>query len=555
MIENTEEFVNEGLLTDIFTLKDRKHNKSEIITYLNDFSIWKELSKEVQDKFLEKADFQYKENKFKAKEDKKIEIKEQLSKRKSKYINFEKKELTEEIVKDGKTMFITYAQDVDEVFSPANEIYINKERIEPVIGEEIEKGAILFPSDAIEYKNDIELDKNIKEFIMKYLDIDNDTLMFLTWNIKRSWIYERFNTLSYSRALGDTGLGKSRYLKTIGSLHYKPLFCNGATTPAPLFRIVDKYGGISIVADEFDLNNSDESNDIIKFINIGFEKDSFIMRCDQNDASIINFFPAYCPKVLATRKSFDDKATESRCITTIMRGTNRKDIPSTLNDEFFKEAEILRNKLLMWRFRNFFIIDPDKKFNINMDEFEPRIRQIISSFACLIPDGQLDEFKKFIKEKQDDLIEERKNSFAGTIVEGVYKLYSDGIKDISSEDIIERQNILDKNNNYFKPRGLTKTLRELGFAKTEIKRVNGTVKRCLPMDNEHLNTLFIRYGFKSCNDVTVVTVVTDTDKKLTKELNDEKTRQNSDLNLEGCSPLLSLQPLHRYNNEEENNEE
>jgi len=63
------------------------------------------------------------------------------------------------------------------------------------------------------------------------------------------------------------------------------------------------------------------------------------------------------PKNLATRKPYTDKATESRCITEVMKGTTREDIPVNLDDDFFIEAEGLRNKLLMWRFKNYYKID------------------------------------------------------------------------------------------------------------------------------------------------------------------------------------------------------
>jgi len=259
---------------------------------------------------------------------------------------------------------------IDYVYSISDEDII----IKPIIDEEVEKKAILLPSKAEEYEDEEKLDEEIKVFINKWLDVSEDFMQFAIWNVKRSWVYDRFHTLNYLRALGDTGMGKSRFLDTLGYIHYKPIATSGATTAAPIFRIINKWKG-TLIIDEADFKQSDESHDIIKIINQGYEKGRQIMRCDQNNADKVQFFDPYCPKIIATRKPFDDKATESRCITTVMMGTNRKDIPVNLTNGFFKDAEHIRNMLLMWRFKHYNIIDPDKEIKIDgFDELEPRLR-------------------------------------------------------------------------------------------------------------------------------------------------------------------------------------
>ena len=45
-------------------------------------------------------------------------------------------------------------------------------------------------------------------------------------------------------------------------------------------------------------------------------------------------------------------------------------------------------------------------------------------------------------------------------------------------------------------------LKELGFGDSEIRKVDGKTKRCLPLNKDHLNLLYKRYG------VTMVTMVT-----------------------------------------------
>jgi hypothetical protein len=396
----------------------------------------------------------------------------------------------EQIYKEGVSQFCCYNHKTGEI------TYVNSVgEIFPINDEEVEKGAILLPTEAIEYGTDDKLDDDIKTYINKWLDIPNDILQFALWNIKRSWVYERFNTLNYLRALGDTGQGKSRFLDTLGNIHYKPLQTSGATTSAPIFRIIDKWKG-TLIMDEADLPQSDEANDIIKIINQGYEKNKFILRCDQNDANKINMFDPFCPKILATRKTFTDKATESRCITYVMMGTNRKDIPNNLTKTFFNETLILRNKLLMWRFRNYFIIDPEKQVDFDFGDIEPRMKQIVISFISLFSHQteQLERFKIFIKEQQEELIEERRTSFAGQIVEGIHKNIENGNLEINAADIITEAQMVNNKGIAFNPRALQKTLKELGFKKTILNRNGTTVKRCLPLEHSHINMLFKRYG-------------------------------------------------------------
>jgi len=63
------------------------------------------------------------------------------------------------------------------------------------------------------------------------------------------------------------------------------------------------------------------------------------------------------------------------------------------------------------------------------------------------------------------------------------------------------------------PRSLTSPLKTLGFKKSISKKVEGKTKRCIPIEQIHINKLLKRYGFESY-EVTVDTVVTVTDKIL-----------------------------------------
>ncbi|HUS50027.1 MAG TPA: CHC2 zinc finger domain-containing protein, partial [Candidatus Paceibacterota bacterium] len=407
--------------------------------------------------------------------------------------------MAEQIYFEGKNLFCIYNKKTEEI-----KYEYNIGEITPINAEEINIKAIMLPSKAEEYKTEKELDKQIITFINKWLDIPKDDIKFALWNIKRSWVYEKFQTINYLRALGDTGQGKTRYLRTLGYLHYKPIMTSGATTTAPIFRIINKWKG-TLIIDEGDIRQSDETDELIKIINLGFEQGQHLMRCDQNDAKKIDFFNPFCPKIIATRRNFKDKATESRCVTTVMKGTKRKDIPYELNQEFFEETQNIRNKLLMWRFRNYDKIITSKEELKGFENIEPRLKQIFNSYISLFnEEGDLERFVEFVKKKQEEIIDERRNSFSGEIISSIHRLIEKGIMNINSQDIITEGEIKDFKNQPIKPRGLNSTLKSLGFEKSVLKKVDGVVKRCIPLDDFHLISLFKRYGIgnagNGCND-------------------------------------------------------
>jgi hypothetical protein len=115
----------------------------------------------------------------------------------------------------------------------------------------VEKNVILFPSLTCPYENEEEILAEVQAFIHKYLDITEIYEQIATYYVLFSWMYDKFNEVPYLRTIGDFGSGKSRFLQAIGILCYKPIFTGGATTPSPIFRIVNEAKG-TLIIDEAD---------------------------------------------------------------------------------------------------------------------------------------------------------------------------------------------------------------------------------------------------------------------------------------------------------------
>jgi len=308
-------------------------------------------------------------------------------------------------------------------------------------GKLIQSHTIHFPTKAQEYDDEACLIKKIDDFISKFLVVSPFFHKICIYYVLLSWVYDSFTVVPYLRVLADYGHGKSRFLKTIGSLCYKPIFCSGAATVSPIFRLIDTYRG-TLIVDESDFTDSDESHRIVKILNTGFQEGFPVLLTESLSSNKLEptSFEVFGPKLIASRNEFKDKALESRCITEVMDCKIRKDIPLDLPKTFWDEATQIRNQLLMWRFR--------KLGQINIlegnlrDRVEPRLAQIMTPLMNVIEDQDIkDKFIEFMKEKNKQLITERAESLEGKTAQAIFELWKD-----ESIDIILVKHIADVTN-------------------------------------------------------------------------------------------------------------
>lgn len=288
-------------------------------------------------------------------------------------------------VEERRTLFCVFE---DGAWREESDLPLNGERVVPYSpgNNLLRHDVVLFPSGPEEYGSEDRLLAEIQAFLHRYVDLSSLFERLATYYVLLSWVYDRFNELPYLRVRGDPGSGKTRFLQTVGSLCYKPIFASGASTVSPLFRILDAFQG-SLVLDESDFRLSDERAEIVKILNNGNARGFPVLRSELVDKREFDprAYAVFGPKLIATRGFFEDRALESRCLTEEMgRSSLRTDIPITLPESAKDEALALRNKLLLFRFRSHGRVaaipervDPS---------IEPRLNQVFLPLLSVITD-------------------------------------------------------------------------------------------------------------------------------------------------------------------------
>jgi hypothetical protein len=280
-------------------------------------------------------------------------------------------------------------------------------------------GIISFTKEPLEYLDDLSLHTEIKIYISKYLTIEDDFLSLLASYIMLTFVYDAFEELPYLRFQGDYGSGKTRALLVSGSLCFKSFNAGGASTVSPIFHILDKYQG-TLVLDEADFRFSDEKSEVVKILNNGNARGFPVLRSQMNQKKEFEprAFQVYGPKLVAMRGSYQDVALESRFLTHFMaKGKKEKHIPTQLPKKMKIEAEILKQKLLMYRFKSLFSVSNNQ---VEQEGLSDRLRQILTPLLAVAPNEAI----------RNSILHVAKKSFEGLSFEGAFSFESEILKAI-----------------------------------------------------------------------------------------------------------------------------
>jgi hypothetical protein len=306
----------------------------------------------------------------------------------------------------------------------------------PRIRSLITKPAVLLPSRCQYYGSQEDLVTEVTSFIHKYAEIEPEWEARLAYYVLLSWVYDRFTAIPYLKFEGEPDTGKSRYLDVLEHLCYRAVSMSGATTPSPIFRMIELFGG-TLLLDEADYKFSDESDEITKILNCGYMQGKPVWRAEKDgDHHEPVPYEVFGPKIIAQRHPFKDVATETRCLTYRTKERRVRDnIPRQLPPEFYSEAVVLRNKLLQWRFDNRDRIEINEKPLLEMGS---RATQIGAPLYSISNDPSFQRsLVQFLAAYEKHQKQDKPQAF---ILEALIQLYKNNPKTYTVKEIVERAN-------------------------------------------------------------------------------------------------------------------
>jgi hypothetical protein len=349
-----------------------------------------------------------------------------------------------------------------------------------------------FAATATPYASQAALFAEIRAFIHRYLELPDDFEEIAALYVLLTWVYEFAPSIPYLRVIGDWGTGKTRFLQVVGAICFRPIFASGATTPAPIFRILEEFRG-TLVFDEADFKDSAAWAEMVKLLNNGYRPGMPVLRADkENGKWFPRSYQVFGPKLISTRFRFKDEALESRCLTSEMMSLTRDDIPRVLPRCFDTEIADLRSKLLTFRLTNLLRLK-GKTFGNELIEpnLQPRLQEILIPLkAMLNGDGiMVETLAGFVRRLQAGLFSRKQEGQSGRILAAIIELHNDE-EDLTSKNIAERVNQDDEAQQLTSEKVGWLT-RRLGLEKV---RIAGTGKRIIRWDEEKIKQLATSYG-------------------------------------------------------------
>lgn len=405
------------------------------------------------------------------------------------------------VLDDGKLAEeITNPDPVFAVYDPSSEKIENKptvtvggKYIYPVDGDLVTKKVILFPEHAEIYQDTEILRKEITSFIHKYVDIHPFYEELASYYVLLTWLFDKNTVITYLGIFGDYGSGKTRAAQVIGSLCYKPAFVSGALTCAPIYRLMEEARG-TLIINEFDFDNSDMGVELIKILNNGYEKGLHVLRSESKTFKV-EAFDAFSPKVFTYRKKKKDQAFESRLITIPIEETKREDIPVVLPLEYEREALLIRNKLLMFRFKNYYV-------DVHVDQsifngIERRLRQTLYPLLTVVSDQQfINTLGGFIRELQIQQQSDRGMSWIADYLTALIELTCDD-KDITVKALAEKYNHGKEEKEQVSTKKAGYVVRnELKLKTCRLTSGENKGQYAIKLEGEKIKALCVRYGIE-----------------------------------------------------------
>lgn len=363
----------------------------------------------------------------------------------------------------------------------------------PIVNDLTKEKGILLPSNIEEYGSDDELIRDMGDFMFKYFEPPKYYESILPYLLMFYWIYDKFPFVPYLHFVGLTGTGKSTALEVFGSISYKAINSSGSITIASLFRIASLWRG-TLLMDEFSLGNStsetySERLQILK----GGVSNMPVFRIEGDKKKEIVSYQIKSPRIFSSQEVIQDAALQSRTIVVKM-SKNKKVIPLYRLDSFHEQAQSIRNKLLLWRFRHLNAINlKDIEYGVKeLKSFDGRVQQVLTPIYYISNKKTKEKIVEFAKQQEIDTKRERLEEIDGIIFSYLFDHLKEEVLLSNITDFVKKQREKQGYKTFYSERKLGNVIRKILGFETERTREGYVVK----IDQSKIQELSIYYGLE-----------------------------------------------------------
>lgn len=296
----------------------------------------------------------------------------------------------------------------------------------PIKGDPcIEDNDIHLPDHLTEYDKEEYLDQEIETYLATFCDAPVRELKYAAKLIRLTYIQDRLNEVPYLHIVGPSGSGKTRMSDVVGMACHRPfLLVDGTASFA--FRISEKFSA-TLCFDEFNPKvDSDDTHALMQILNAGFQRRRKVPRTEKiNGEFVARMFSPFGVKIFSGLKITDSYAFQRRTIQIQLSVTLNKNIPFCDDGRIDELSAPLREKLTLWRLRNW---KEDYRSLTKKTESIFKSKDILPGYvqtgvplAMLIKDiGLQNEFMASMESRTSDAKEEKRESLDGRIVSLVH---------------------------------------------------------------------------------------------------------------------------------------
>jgi DNA polymerase I-like protein with 3'-5' exonuclease and polymerase domains len=301
--------------------------------------------------------------------------------------------------------------------------------IVPVSGDPfVEPNDLHLPSGLAEYGDERLLDEEVEDYLGRFCDAPVREMKFAARLVRLTYIQDRLREVPYLHVMGPPGSGKTRLSEVVGMACRLPVLLVEGTA-ASTFRICDRYSP-TLCFDEFNLDtDSEDKQALVQILNAGFQRRRKVPRTEKgpNGEQVTRTFSPFGVKIFSGLKMTGSFAFESRTIPIHLSVTRNKQIPYCDDGLIEELSEPLRQKLTLWRLRNW-----NRDYRSLLREAEaifktkdilPRFIQIGVPLAMLISEpGLRDAFIATMEVRTKDAKQATAETLDGQIVQAIHAL-------------------------------------------------------------------------------------------------------------------------------------